>query len=295
MAPPQITQPPTRPRELRPRQSYDPGMYDSMLSSLYAELSSLYPELYSSYDPGYYSSIQSDYYASLLGAYSSALATQTRTAAAGRTGVTSGGARATGTTEPASNGNGGGGGGGGLSTGAKIGIGVAVPLIVCLLAGLGIFLWCAGKRKGKKSSTTVVAPANGIGMQQQPMQQGPVPQQQYQPPQQQNMGYVQNPGQQGYVQGYQQQHHQQFAPMPAAPTPTPPPGYVPPHQGANQYGGAYGGYKGPEPGVAELEHEYHFARPGVVELGDGREEPVQPVQQDEGKVGKKSKMGWLKK
>jgi hypothetical protein len=135
---------------------------------------------------------------------------------------------------------------GGLSTGAKIGIGVAVPVGVLFLVGIGVFLWCAGKRKGKKNGTTIVQPPTA-----QPQFQ-PQP---YQPPQQQQM-YPTN--QQGYMQGYQQ---------------TPPPQYIQPQQGANV---AYGGYaKQPQPGVAELEHEYHFpSHPGAVEM-DGGPEPQQ--------------------
>jgi hypothetical protein len=136
---------------------------------------------------------------------------------------------------------------GGLSTGAKIGIGVGVTLAFLLLAGIGIFLWCMGKRKGKKSSTTIVAPA-------QPQQTQPVFQQQ-----QPSMAYS---NKQGYMPGFQQ-------PPQGV---TPPPLYAQTQQASQPgMGGAYeGAYtKGPDPNIAELEHEYHFATPGMVEMGDG--------------------------
>ncbi|KAF2477252.1 uncharacterized protein BDR25DRAFT_390801 [Lindgomyces ingoldianus] len=290
---PQITPPPTLPQPLRPRQTYNP--YDSylpMLSSLYAELSSMYPELYSSYsyDAGAVSSLLAEYtslyanpsYYSYSYSYPGYSASRTVTAAS-----STGTLRATGTALPAANGGNdggnGGGGGGGMSMAAKIGIGVGVPLAILLLAGVGIFLWCAGKHKGKKSSTTIIAPVSSQHQQQQ--YQNHAAQQQFQTPQQQQMGYLQNPNQQGYMQGYAQH--------PTAPTP--PPGYVQ----NQQYAGAYGGYaKGPDPGVMELEQEYHFARPGVVELGDGapgqqgaeQRGVEQQGQQEEENAGKEREM-----
>ncbi|KAF2741360.1 hypothetical protein EJ04DRAFT_547725 [Polyplosphaeria fusca] len=234
---PLITPPPKAPRQ------YD----DPSLSSLYAELSSLYPELYSySFDSNYYSSLLASYSADLASIYSEYSYSipdfaPTTTAAFGLTDSASSPTNAVAANGGRINGD----NKGGLSMGAKIGIAVGVPLAVALLAGIGIFLWCAGKRKGKKTSTTIVAPA-------QPAAQGQFP---HQP--QPQMGYVNN---QGYMQGYPQQMQ------------TPPPNYMQPHPqpGNNMAFPGQAGYaKGPEPGVMELEQEYHFARPGVVEMGDG--------------------------
>ena len=258
---PQITTPP---RPLLPRQTADPNDPYG-LSSFYAELSSLYPDLYSySYD---YSSLLASYsndLASIMSEYSSLYPSYTYNYPIFTTGtaaprVTSAHSNPTATAIPA-NGNGGGGKSGGLSNGAKIGIGVAVPLAVLLLAALGIFLWCAGKRKGKKTATTIVAPAAQL--------QPPPPQFQQHP-----QMYAQN---QGYIPGYP--HQQQ----------TPPPHYMQPQpQGGNEHA-AYGGYaKGPNPGAVELEQEYHFARSGAVELGDGA--PVPSGGDEEGAGAKKSR------
>lgn len=239
---PQITPPPKRPL---PRQNDPYG-----LSSLYAELSSLYPDLYSSYtfDESYYSSLLADLtayeslYSYSIPDFNSLLSAATATATARGTDSPSN------PTASAANANqSGGGNSGGLSTGAKIGIGVAVPVGVLILVGIGVFLWCAGKRKGKKNGTTIVQP---------PTAQAQFQPQPYQPPQQQQ-NYPTN--QQGYIQGYQ---------------PTPPPQYMQPQQNPNV---AYGGYaKEPQPGVVEMEHEYHFpSQQGAVEMGDGAPVPQQ--------------------
>ncbi|KAF2176167.1 hypothetical protein K469DRAFT_682657 [Zopfia rhizophila CBS 207.26] len=242
----QITPPPTHPHF--PRQTYDPNdpySYGPLLSSLEAALSSMYPDLYSSYSYDYYSalsSILSDYsslypYSYSIPAYSYPGLSATRTAAPKVPATTSGNPNPT--AIGTENNNKSGGNGGGLSTGEKIGIGVGVPLAVFLLVGIGILIWCAGKRKGKKTSTTIVQPP-----QQQPVQA------------QATMGYALN---QGFIQGYPQQQQ------------VPPPQYVQqpgvqPGMGTEGYG-SYG--KGPQPGVVEMEQEYHFARPGVVEMGGG--------------------------
>lgn len=261
---PIITPTPTRP-VLLPRQS-DP--YD--LSSFYAELSSINAE-YSSYNLdsllAQYSTYSEYDYSSFFAQYTSAgqydlssLLSQYTGTQTGRAGNT---ARPTASSVGATNG-GGGGGGGGLSTGAKIGIGVGVVVIVLLLAGLGIFLWCAGKRKGKKKATTIVAP----------MAQGPPPPPPQQPFQPQPQMYAPN---QGYLPGYQQSPPpQQFQQVP--------PQYVQ-SQGEDPH--AMGGYaKGPGPGVAELETEYHFARGGAVEIGD-TEAPVEETKGWRKMIGRK--------
>ncbi|KAF2643435.1 hypothetical protein P280DRAFT_478202 [Massarina eburnea CBS 473.64] len=258
----------TPPKPLLPRQTYDPNN-PYILSSLYAELSSLYPELYSSYSYNSrdYASLM-DYYSSLLESYSvtgysfptmTAVGTgATRIPTSAK--VTASGSRATATA--AASGGKENEGNGGLSTGAKIGIGVGVTLAVLLLAGIGIFLWCMGKRKGKKSSTTVVAPSQ-TGFSVQPQ-----------------ISYA---GQQGYTPSLQQQ---QLAV-------SPPLQYAQPQQPQQSGVGmgmavAYGdGYmKALYPNAAELEHEYHFANPGVVEMGDGLPETETPQKQT-GKLSKK--------
>jgi hypothetical protein len=121
---------------------------------------------------------------------------------------------------------------GSLSQGAKIGIGVGVPLAVGLLVGIGVFLWCAGKSKGKQNAKTIVLP--------------PAP-----PQAQTAQKQVCTPNPQGYIQGFQSQ--------------APPPHYA---QQQHPHGQApLAGYpKGPECGVVELEQEYHFARPGAIEM-----------------------------
>lgn len=251
------TPPPALPRQIsNPDDPYGISSLLAEFSSLYPE--SLYPEFYSSYDSSYYSSILADLASYSVPGYS----IPDSTATAGGRG-TAGASNPTGTAAAASGGDSSGSGGSaGLPTGAKIGIGVGVPLAVFLLAGLGVLLWCMGKKKGKKSSTTVVAPA----------QPGAPFQSQFQQPPQQQMGYMNH---QGYMPGYQQ-------------SVSPPPQYMtPPPPGAG-YGGGYGGYgKGPETaGAVELEQEYHFARPGVVEM-DGGQEP--PQQQQPGKKKNKKK------
>lgn len=229
----QITAPP-KPHVARQTDPSDPYGLAS-LSSVYAELSSLYPDLYSSYsyDESLYSSAYNSYLSLLMSSYTYDGLSATGTGAT----ATAGRSRTSNPTPTADtiSGNGGQQDKGGLSTGAKIGIGVGVPLAVAILAGIGIFLWCAGKRKGKKNGTTIVQP---------PVQQQ---QPQFQPPQQQ----VYPPNNHGYIQGYQGQAS--------------PPQYAQTQPEGNNT--AYTGYaKGPEPGVMEMEQEYHFARPGVVEM-----------------------------
>ncbi|KAF2709824.1 hypothetical protein K504DRAFT_467764 [Pleomassaria siparia CBS 279.74] len=149
----------------------------------------------------------------------------------------------------------------GLSTAAKIGIGIGVVAILGLLAGFCIFLFCAGKRRGKKKRTTIVAPNTH-------QTQTPFipPAQPYQP--QPNI-YAPN---QGYTPGYQRY-----------PSPSPLP-LQPPNVNPN-----VGGYaKGPDPGVVELDTEYHFARGGAVEIGDSSEPAVEEEEED------KKKKGWQK-
>ena len=76
---------------------------------------------------------------------------------------------------------------------------------------------------------------------------------------------------QGYMPGFQQPP-QQYQHVPSA-TP-PPPQYAQGQATNTAYAGANGDYgKGPTEGVAEMETEYYFAKPGVVEMGDGT--PVQ--------------------
>jgi hypothetical protein len=213
-----------------PRQTYDPN--DPYGISSILEQLSIDPGIYSSYysyDDSYLSSLMADL-SSIYPSYTYDLPEFTNTALPEITDSildpTASAASANGNNDAKS---------GGLSSGAKIGIGVGVPLAVGVLVGIGVFLWCAGKRKGKKNGTTVVVPPA------HPQIQVPQPQ-----------AYAPNP--QGYIQGFQPQ--------------MPPPQYAPqqqqqPHQGQM----AYGGYaKGPKPGVMELEQEYHFARPGVVEM-----------------------------
>ncbi|KAF2033019.1 hypothetical protein EK21DRAFT_86740 [Setomelanomma holmii] len=269
---------------------------------------------YSSHSSDYYLSLQNSYYSSLLAdisstaagqqtqnsyyswlladissaaaAQSSYVAAATDTGAAHRTGTTSTNALVieTGTISSSSSSSGHKNHRGELGKGAKAGIGVAVPLIV-LIVGL-VVAWMK-KRKVKKTFTPALRPNVQIAR---------APVYQYQPPQQQ-----QQPT--GYDQ--QQQHH----PVAHAPTPTvqmppqhgaselsgthaPAPGSAEmehAHEGTNQYTGPYGGYKAPEPGVAEIAHEYDFARPGIVEIGDAREE----VPSIGGGKGRKSKLGWF--
>ncbi|KAF2867165.1 hypothetical protein BDV95DRAFT_611036 [Massariosphaeria phaeospora] len=246
----QITTPP---HPHLPRQTFDPDPFLASLSQAYEDLMSVYPALstapypYSySFDDSYYSSLLAD----LESLYPSAFTTLPDLSALNtRSPLPTGTAPASSNSDSDSNSS----KSGGLSTGAKIGIGVAVPLAVLVLAGIGIFLWCAGRRKGKKTGTTIVAP------------QGP-------PQPQPQMGYA-APSSQGYIQGFQQQPQQQQQQIPHIQSP-PPPQYMQPHpppppQNANQHAAAYGYAKGPSPGVVELEQEYHFARPGVVEMGDG--------------------------
>ncbi|PVI06563.1 hypothetical protein DM02DRAFT_649685 [Periconia macrospinosa] len=238
----------TPPEPLLPRQTYNPNdPYD--LSSLYSELSVLYPDAYSSLFVMTDDAAMRSYYSSLLKSYSLTdygyglttgsvrPGTTTKTSArATATGALSAATTNTGEETPSS---------GGLSTGAKAGIGVGVAVGILLLAGLGICLWCMGKRKGKKSSTTVVAPAQpNFTFQPQPT----------------------NP--QGYTPGnLQQQHISPSSTHPPQPQVLQPPGSA----------ASYGGYeKGPGQDFVELEHEYHFARPGVVEIGDGREFSTYP-------------------
>ncbi|KAF2000777.1 hypothetical protein P154DRAFT_534539 [Amniculicola lignicola CBS 123094] len=296
--PPTITPPPTLP--LRPRQSTDPNDPYG-LSSLYAELSSMYPELYSTYSYDFDSAMSSiwadlstyGFSYSIPDSYdlSSALASLTAapvTGTAGRVTGTAALSRETSTSSSSSK--------GGLSTAGKIGIAVAVPVVVFALIGVGIFLWCAGKKKGKKTGTTIVNPPMKAEYMQPAATQAPFQAQPYM-------------GNQGYMAGYAKPQ----GPLPV-PTPTPPPQYVPQQQyapGAQQpylppqaqgqqyppqpaQGQQYppqqpqgqqaqeqnvyaaGGYaKGPDDNIAELGQEYQFARPGVVELGDGvaEEEP----------------------
>jgi hypothetical protein len=265
---PSITAPP---QPLRPRQTVDPNDPYG-ISSMMASLSSEYPDLYSdlnSYsDFSSYSYDSNQYLSSLMSEYESLTAQYSLTDYSIPTlSPTAGGSTRTGLSASAPTNSGSGGGGGGMSPGAKIGIGVGVALGVLLLAGVGILIWCMGKKKGKKNTTTIVAPAQPA-FAAQPQQQQPPQPQQFQPPQPQ-MGYVNN---QGYMQGVPQQGYPQHGYPPQ--TMSPPPQYVQPQQGAEQHGmaGAYGAYaKGPEPNVAELEHEYHFARPGAIEM-DGMPE-----------------------
>jgi hypothetical protein len=274
----------TSPAVLLPRQTDD--TYG--LSSLYAELSSLYPELYSSaYNAdSAYSSLLADYsaiYASVLASYSdneysipnyypTYAAVSSATARPRLSSGFANGARPTSTLRSSSTGSAS--SSGGLSSSAKtrLGLVIGIPLALALLLGVGIFLWCAGKRKGKKSSTTIVVPP----IQQQPQQQQPPQQQQAQqqqaqpyqaqPYQVQHSNYVNN---QGYMQGFQ----------PTAP---------PPHNLQPQAKIPYAsGYKEPVPGVVELEHEYHFARPGVVEMGDNSESVAQEQPGKKLRKGKK--------
>jgi hypothetical protein len=231
-----------------------------------ASISDLYSD-YSlssySYDTDYYSSLLSEYESLTAGYSLTDYSIPTLAPTAGGTRTTNAGAStATGVPSSAAESSSSS-GGGGMSSGAKIGIGVGVALGLLLLASIGICLWCMGKRKGKKTTTTIIAPSQPAFAQQQ--QQPPPPAQHFQQPQPQ-MGYVNS---QGYMQGVPQQGYQQQAYPPQ--TISPPPQYVQPQspQGAEQHGmaGAYSAYaKGPEPNVAELEHEYHFAKPGVVEM-----------------------------
>jgi hypothetical protein len=286
----------TPPAALLPRQTDD--TYG--LSSLYAQLSSLYPELYSSaYNAdSAYSSLLADYsaiYASVLASYSdngysipnyypTFAAVSSATARPRLSSGFANGARPTSTLRSSSTGSAS--SSGGLSSSAKtrLGLTIGIPLALALLLGVGIFLWCAGKRKGKKSSTTIVVPP----IQQQPQQQQPQQQQPQQPQQQQAHPYQAQPYQaqpyqaqpyqvqhsnyvnnQGYMQGFQ----------PTAP---------PPHNLQPQAKIPYAsGYKEPVPGVVELEHEYHFARPGVVEMGDNSESVAQEQPGKKLRKGKK--------
>jgi hypothetical protein len=264
---PSITAPP---QPLLPRQTVDPSDPYG-ISSMLASISDLYSE-YSissySYDSAYYSSLMSEY-ESLTAGYSLtdySIPTIAPTAAGTRT--TGGGAPTATSVPPSAAESSTSSEHKGMSSGAKIGIGVGVALGLLLLAGIGICIWCMGKRKGKKTTTTIVAPSQpafGASQQQQPPPQSNQPFQQPQP----QMGYVNN---QGYMQGVPQQGYQQ-QPYPPQ-TISPPPQYVqPPSPEQHGMAGAYSAYaKGTEPNVAELEHEYHFAKPGVVEM-DGSPEP----------------------
>jgi hypothetical protein len=270
----------TPPAALLPRQTDD--TYG--LSSLYAQLSSLYPELYSSaYNAdSAYSSLLADYsaiYASVLASYSdngysipnyypTFAAVSSATARPRLSSGFANGARPTSTLRSSSTGSAS--SSGGLSSSAKtrLGLVIGIPLALALLLGVGIFLWCAGKRKGKKSSTTIVVPP----IQQQPQQQQQPPQQQQaqpyqaQPYQVQHSNYVNN---QGYMQGFQ---------------PTAPPSHNLQPQAKIPYAS---GYKEPVPGVVELEQEYHFASPGVVEMGDNSESVAQEQPGKKLRKGKK--------
>ncbi|KAH7126776.1 hypothetical protein B0J11DRAFT_579212 [Dendryphion nanum] len=259
------------------------------LSSLMAQLSSQYPYLYSSYsyNPGALSSILKDlssYYPSYTypgAGYSYSISIPRFSTAIQTTGTV----RATGTRQTsnptltaAESQNSG--SSSGLSTGAKIGIGVAVPLILALFVGIGICFFCCGKRRGRKGKGTIVAPIvtpnMGAGGALPPMQHMPQQQQQQQyytappPPQQQQ----QNMNAQGYMQGYtqqlpppQQQQYQHVLPPQYTQAQA---GLAGPGVDTSYAGAQAGGYdKGPRPGVVEMETEYHFAKPGVVEMGDG--------------------------
>ncbi|CAI6335830.1 unnamed protein product [Periconia digitata] len=250
----------TPPKPLSPRQTYNPNdYYDlSSLSSLYSELSLLYPDVYSSLYTN--DASLSRYYSSLLKSYSldnyglpTLTAASTGPDTAGFTTRTNAGVSSTGAAAaPATSSGEAKVSNSGLSTGAKIGIGIGVTSGVLLLVGLGIGLWCMGKRKGKKSSTTVVAPSQfNPAMQQQPL-----------------MGSSQG---QGYIPAGLQQ--QQYVPSPTQYAPQPQVLHMPGPEAP------YGGYeKVPGQNVVELEQEYHFTRPGVVEMGNGSSiTPVQPA------------------
>jgi hypothetical protein len=242
MPPPQITSPPKAP--LVARQSFDASDPYGLASlsdmlSLYndpARYSSLLLSAYS-YDDAYISSLMADissiygYLSYTVPSYGNPAGLSTATTAAPRTTNPLAQPTASPLNSNSNSNNKNQSKDSGLSSGAKIGIGVGVPLAVALLVGIGIFLWCAGKQKGKKKGTTIVAHPS-----------------QLQPPLQQQQAYMQN--NQGYAQGMQQ--------------PMPPPQYASPQSEiANP---AYGGYKAPVAGVVEMEQEYHVARPGVVEL-----------------------------
>ena len=259
--------------------------YNSLLSSLNNELSSLY-SVYgitsNAYDENYFSSLLSSY-SSLYGSYSvpgfsysfpselftSALPGATPTSQTGAPRITSATATDGGATDgptPLSaqnNDNGGGGSKGGLSTGAKVGIGVGVPLGVFALIGVGIFLWCLGKKKGQKSkpSGPVAPPPEAMAG------ANNVP-----PTQQFNPSMVNAP-----VQGQQQPW----------PMPTPPPQYGQVAMGdPNMTAYHQAGMVKPEMNVqarpvAEMEQSYHFTGTGAVEMEAG-EVPVQGVQGQQG-------------
>ncbi|KAF2279143.1 uncharacterized protein EI97DRAFT_431343 [Westerdykella ornata] len=269
--PPTITPPPTLPHPLLPRQDFL-SYNQNDISSIYALISSLYdPALYSAYTYDYnsvYSSLLSEF-ATLYPSYSlptdinEFLATATATDGAPSTRRTrvDGGPTATGTGAALSNVNNNNGNGNnngsndnngnaaGLSTGAKIGIGVGVPLAVGLIVGIAVFLWCARKRKGRSNGFAQPGPQQGNFV-----AQGQLPQQQQQ--------QIYAPGPQGYIQGY---------PASSPPQQTPPPMYMVPHgQEQGQVQAQYAAYpKEMVPQAVELEQEYHFARPGVVEMDSG--------------------------
>jgi hypothetical protein len=239
-----------------PAPAYSSINYDAILSSALGELSSINDLYLSSYDPNYLSSYLSDYYKSGYNPYSippisiptylypylSTTARTTRnagTATATPTATATGTADATNTATPlGAQNNSPNDTKGGLSTSAKIGLGVGIPIGVLLLLGLGLFLWCAGKRKGKKAAATNFQPytptpnAVHAGVAYMPGQA------QVQPPPQ----YVQSP-------------------------------YHAPNAGMTAYQAAGvkqdGAVPAPGVGVVEMEQEYHFARPGVVEMGPG--------------------------
>ncbi|KAF2271186.1 hypothetical protein CC78DRAFT_611197 [Lojkania enalia] len=263
---------PAHPARLRGRQfnSDDPYGLSSLMDKLNSQLldySSLYDDYFSlySYDPDDISSLV-DYYASLYSIPDLTFPVPTATAQNNNNNNNNNNPLATSTTAASNENND---NGGGMSTGAKIGLGVGIPLAIALLAGIGIFIWYAGRRKGKKNNAAAITPSpqpqlnpsnsNQAFAQQQPFQQPP------QQPPQQPMGYVNH---QGYMQGFPQ------------PTQSPPPQYgqqAPPEAAQQQpYRGAYDPYaKGARPGAVEMEQEYHFARPGVVEMGDGVSEHQQ--------------------
>ncbi|KAF2021801.1 hypothetical protein BU24DRAFT_404759 [Aaosphaeria arxii CBS 175.79] len=275
--PPQITPPPAIPSFVSPSSfSFDAQSFSNLL----ADISSMYGLSSYSYDPNVYSSLLAQYsydpneYSSILAQYSLSLpsyalpgtttAPSTATAAGGRTTKTS---------------NTSSGGGGGMSTGAKVGIAVGVLLAVGLIIGIGIFLWCAGKRKGRKHATTIVAQPASAQMQTSTA---------YVPPNGSSSIFQ---SQQGYIPGqvsHQQPVHTGYAPGPSPLLQQPQFGQQQYDQqqqygqhgqhgqyqyGQPQNGASYdSGFKEPAAGAVELEHEYHFARPGVVEMGDGTPE-----------------------
>ena len=119
-----------------------------------------------------------------------------------------------------------------------------MPIAVFALVGLGIFIWCLGKKKGSQS--TAVPP---------PVQPTPgAPQAQYPP-------MANAPVQGVYVQGQYMQ-------------PTPPPQYIPMDPGMTAYQTAGAGEMKPQTNVqavpAEMEHQYHHTGTGAVEMEAGQ-------------------------